>query len=368
MTPSNTLTTSKIYKIANRFVLPEYVKSAQFDELAQAYAEDYPLWVYADPARKRYPCPDKHLTILSLTDYLLDRPQLSSAYRAAIEKQFRKFASLFHIEQDVENIIKQANVEEPESEIEYALTTYDPVAGEIKGFPIRNEYEARFAARYLRKHWRDFSYPVRKQAALNILKIADARGYDLRSERAILERMTGQGPFSIEGFKEACKLASHTANQFAVIYKIENLTKTAAQIKGLPDNLEHIRQDDLDRCIEMLSYPFTLIKSGQFDPPELLIFPIGKSELEDALNDVLKLKTGSIYRLSDFCGNVKRAALERYFSPEELQDIDQELVTTRRLKQFAESLDVEQATRLENMFASLGFRPVARLAKAITIP
>lgn len=368
MSAANALTTSKIYRIASRFELPDYVKSAQFDDLAQSYTADYPLWVYADPARKRYPCPDKELTIISLTDYLLDRPQFSPGYRKEIEKRFHKFASLFHIEQDVENLIKQADDEGSQPEIEYGLVTYDPLAGEIKGFPIRNEAEARHAARYLYRHWRDFSYPVRKQTALNILKIASDRGYDLRGERAILERMTGQGPFSIEGFREACKLASHYAEQFAAIYKLENLTKTAAQIRGLADNLEHIHSDDLERCIEALSYPFSLIKSGQFDPPELIIFPVARCELEDALSDLLRLKSGNIYRLSSLFGSIKRASLERYFAPEELRGLDQEILTTKTIKRFAESLDEEQTARLEKLFAAMGIRPVARLAKAVTIP
>ena len=117
---TKSLTTSKLYRIANTFNLPDYVKTAVYEDLATAYESEYPIWIYADTARRKYPCKTKELTILSLADYLLDRDQYSLQRQIEIENNFKKFGSLFHIEQDIENIIKQASFR-PEPKIDYAL-------------------------------------------------------------------------------------------------------------------------------------------------------------------------------------------------------------------------------------------------------
>lgn len=364
---TKSLTTSKLYRIANTFNLPDYVKTAVYEDLATAYESEYPIWIYADTARRKYPCKTKELTILSLADYLLDRDQYSLQRQIEIENNFKKFGSLFHIEQDIENIIKQASFR-PEPKIDYALEIFDPIAGLVRALPIRNETEARFAAQYLRNHWFDFTYPVRKTAAQNILKIAADNNYELGPYRNLLERMSGDGIFSLSGFNNAVQIYGHLAKYVASMYKDETLTKTAAQVYDLARNVEYFTKDDLDKCLELLSYPASILKRAETEPPELMTFPISKSEAAEALEDVIKLPSGTVYNATDLVGKLTKEDLLRVLPEDVVSNIKSEVITVPSLKKLLNQMSSEDAKKLEEVLRDKGIKPAAEMSKEIAIP
>lgn len=357
----------RLYQLLGKYKLMDfdYVKNASVDDFLRDYEQEHPVWCYADTSQLKFPCYDRTSTLLSYADYLDSKKNYSPLYQVEIENRFQKLAHIFDVEEDLKKI---ASAQEEKEEVYYALRVQDPLAGTIRAFPIRNVKEAKIAAGYLYDNWQHLTYELRKTAADNILNYADDKGWDLGESRDLLERFAGRAIFDFDGFKQAVNQYCGIAKQLSDVIKDENFTKIAAQINGLDDIdlTENVESHDIPVILECLSAIGSMAKVAGLEPPELMAYPIGKTQCQDLVDNIVKVG-GAVYHYADLYG-ISRADLENYFSSEELQDLDANFVTAVQLKKFASRLNEEQAERFDQMLRGKGRQPRAYVPRARLIP
>ncbi|MDW8079962.1 MAG: hypothetical protein RMJ16_13870, partial [Thermoguttaceae bacterium] len=172
------LTVSALYKILDKYPLPQYVKSASFDDLKKLYASS--AGFRADPVERKYPCIDEVSTILSACLYFDEKDKYTRERQTVIENNFKKIASALGILEDYLAIEKCAS--EKKDDVFYAVTVVGIDGQPVDAFPIRNAKEAALAINYIWDHWREIAPEVRKVAATNILKYASDNNFYLDEE------------------------------------------------------------------------------------------------------------------------------------------------------------------------------------------
>ncbi len=355
----------RLVELTKTFELPDYVKSADAEDTIDAINQEHPLHQCADPVAGLYPCFDRCSTVLAAASYYMDRSRYSKQRQEIVEANLKKFASLFKVTDDVAAIEKQANAT-PVEEVDMALEV-EYEGKKLRAFPIRNKKEACIAAQYLLDNWPDLPYSQRRTAARNILKIADARNYELGSYRSLMERIAGEALFYPAGIKQLVETFQVQVDPLIPKeVKNENYSQIAAQIKEASAAPQALLEDEVVDLLDSISCLAVAAGNRRLEPPEFLVYPVSKSELKEFKDQAVFTKAGSLYHEHDF-RRITSSILSEYFTADEL-GFDPAEVSVYKLKKFASTASEPLARRLDYLMRELGVSPRQKDRRGWEIP
>lgn len=308
-----------LHKIAVKYAIPNYVKTASTDslELNSEVGSDCAI---LSPTRK-LPCHTKAACWLSHAYYLEQRDHIDSAILPQIERYLAKRAAFWGIEDD----IKQLAIREVEL-IKQACESDEKL-------PVRTVQEAYEAKDWLLGQYTDtpefeVPYAERRKLASKLIDYADAEPefMPFRDELATLKKIA-----SVGGCYDGSKVAKSLED-----------TKNPIAIK-LAEGVRDLRGDDLQSFHSQLvevTEKFAVFKVA----PELILAP-------DQPFPVVTLSNGAVYSKASFIQ-----------LPSDIQDILQTPNTvyanTERLAKQAGELSVDMADYLVTKCAEHGIKPL----------
>ena len=279
-----------------------------------------------------------------------------------VDAALRYYANYFGIAGETTQLRdKMAATAAVETPTHYAISLYD---GKNR-WPLRNAEEVKSAASHLLRYRSMFEYPIRKEAAVRILRTA--REFDVELDtnlRASLSKIAGHGTCSKEQI--LATIGCRTEKLKGIDSDVcQQLQKVAESVMATPatardnDNLVKLANvlDELDAAY--IKQPY----SDNWTAPEDVLFNISLDDVEAVKSAYVQTPTGSVY---------EKIALEQ-LSPATLQEwLGVEFakaatvaglltVDADSLTGLLADLPASQQEMFDKMAASVGIEPAIRL-------
>lgn len=341
-----------LYRLMHHFDFPDFVKQATVEEI-DVPEEGIPPHLYADVNFRLYPCHTKAATVVAAAQFKEDAHKYGEERRQAILDNLRKHARAFDISYHVNRILEE-QPREPE--------IYAWEQDGRKLFPIRNAREVKTAAAYLVDNWRDIDVDIREAVARRILKAAEENGYRLGAHKTALEKMAGYGVVDRAALVRYLEEAN--LNLSPTDKRLKQAAAAVDDLLLLAYNTDADEQDKLRELVKAasdLAHEVPVLR----ECPELATM-LSETEVKEATDDLLFLKSGSVYRTRDL--RIPADRLLDVFGDTFASACINGYVLRHELCKTACELSEEDALCFEELLAASGIYPVVRPSRAKTIP
>lgn len=362
-----------LYKIAKKYNLPEFVKHANADKIIPD--EEIPVFLYADPQNKLFPCHTKEATVVSAALFF-DQKHRSKDNKQShnfIKDRLYNFGKIYHVSHILSELEKKAkNINTIDNKIltndkHYCLIKKDQNGNTRKFFPVRNEKEAKTAVDYFVKYKFDMSFNDRHKMASNLLTKIKKYKINLKDEdRNELEKSAGKGiasPFdAAELIMSRIELLK--SNKINCNGAIKDLIKMAESLSK--SNEPYIEYDTSVKIAEMVDkldekYNLKKMYGRLIQPPEDKLFYLTINSVKKAAEEVIELTNGSAYRKEDLM-KIPQNELESVFGEEFIDSVTNGVsIDEEKFCDVMETLPKPDADKLDELAAKNG---IERLTKS----
>jgi len=358
--PTNDKNKSGLIKVAETFELPDFVKTAEMDTVANtAYIAKT---AYADyPHSLRYPCHTAAATWLSSAYFQIKRASFSLNEQKRIEENLRKAAEYHGVKAACDKVLSKEVASPSLDDSDYAYV-YKTKQGQDfiveRHYPLTDADEIKAAAAWLDENKDNFIFEDRCVVAGKILSKAAACGVDLGNAVADqLEKQAGYGLPDLSKVQSALYARALLAKSETHRDSIEKLAEV---INERPEVfLDRDTALKLAATIDEMDYAIGL--KGKYTEaiprPEDIVFAVSFSKAAAACDDMCELQTGNVYG-KDQLAKLARQDLVEFLGDEFAKESCVGLeVDPEKLAAIAHTLPKPDAELLEKLLKSAGQFP-----------
>lgn len=352
---------AEIYRIAVTYGLPDFVKSADADELLRP--SQLPVQAYADPWTQTLPCHTPASTWLSAVTFL-EKSAAWGERAPAVAERLTQFASYWNIVPSVVAVAEKlasAVAADPTASLPdqvFAYIVVDPRGRVIdRRLPLRDAGEVKLAVDYLRRYADQFSRNERARIADRVLGRADRLQIKLAAdERDWLERTAGRGfcnPAEVVRALQMRGVVSGSPQMKAALDRLARTIATNPRAFTRPQLLK------LAEVLDQVDRDLKLTPSSVLLPADELLFGVTWRKAAQDASSVCALTTGSVYDKRQFA-KLSLDAVSELFGPEIADEVRYGLdrVDPEKMAAIASTLPRPDAELLDRLMAEAGQRPL----------
>lgn len=281
-------------RLSNLIDLPEFVKQA--DITAEQDVSELPRSSFADIIDRKFPIHNKVSSFLSYAYFLRQRDDIEKNAASRLDGAFKSAASMWNLKAEFmclrRDLAKKAAAPAP-------ATVYALTANGTPFFPVDTPANLQKSADSLIENRGKFPYPMRKEAATNMLKAGLRMSIPTRIMPEEIHRMAGMGICSKEAVQHELdrRVGLVDAKQREAA---EPIQKLAFQLDALgqPDNtmLQKIAAiiDVFDRSVGL-----TKLYGTALPYPEDTLFSWTEKTANEIRDDCVTMITGTTYSLRE---------------------------------------------------------------------
>jgi len=355
--PINDKNKSGLFKVAEAFELPDFVKTANMD--ATLHPVNIAKTAFADfPSSLRYPCHTAAATWMSTAYFQLKKASFNTAEQKRIKDNLQKAAAYFGIRPACDKVLSHEVYVEKMADSDYAYV-YQSDTGDVeRHFPITNAEEIKVAADWLEENQQHFIFEDRCIVAEKILRKAASVGVRLGDELASkLEKQAGYGLPDLTLVQLALSnraLLTRDSKHRASIEKLAEEIKEKPELFLSRETSLKLASaiDQLDHAIGLNGKYTALIPS-----PEDIVFTVSLVKAAAACGDMCELQTGNVYE-KDQLAKLARQDLVEIFGDDFAKEACVGLaVDPEKLATIAHTLPKPDAELLEKLLKEAGQSP-----------
>lgn len=338
------LTTTTLYGIAIRHGLPDYVKTADMNELV---ADALHPQAYADLSGRKYPIHTKAACVFSAAQ-ISELPE--SEKRRMYVDRVKKAADGFGVLTDVESVLHPVStVEDP------AMFAWKDSSG--NALPIKTAVDMQKTADWILENRPKMGLPRCQHLAKAVIKRAEETGVVLKN-RGELYRLAGHAIPDVPGLKAACEWRSRALSHMPAVSA--QLKQLATQVASQPMDIKIANTvimtlDELDGAYNLRGqYAHGMPRpeagyGGTVEELELL----KESMVVTSAGDVFDKSAFTRITTSHVAGWMGEGFLEKTSEHGSL--------CPDRLSDAVESLNRAEANRFAKMADAVGIKPIGRV-------
>jgi len=266
-------------------VLPEFVKQADWDE--QLATNNLPTEAFADVYDRKFPIHTKTAAYLSYGYFLTQKDKLEKKAFQRINQAFGHAAQFWSLEPEFSDILKSLDKQAGVLVGKFGLTI-----GKENFFPVNTPSDILKSAELLVDRRANFDYPLRCQAAKNIMKAAAEVGLPLTTIPEQVHKMAG---FGITTRQAAIMELTTRYNNEKRANLAEPLHTCLEALTGLKSDL--LGGEVCEKIAEIIDRYDRL--AGNPSYPENVLFAFTKHAADSIAQRIATLTDGTSYWLTD---------------------------------------------------------------------
>jgi hypothetical protein len=322
--------------------LPEFVKQADWDE--QIATNNLPNEAFADIFERKFPIHTKTAAYLSYGYFLTQKDKLEKKAFQRINQTFGRAAQFWGLEPEFSDVLKSLS-----KKAEVAASKFGLTVGQENFFPVNTPSDILKSAEQLIEHRSQFDYPLRAQAAKNIMKAAAEVGLPLTTIPEPVHKMAGLGITTKQAAIMELTTRWHNEKRASLAQPLQTCLGALTSLKS-----ELLGGEVCEKIAEIIDRYDRLV--GRPSYPENVLFAFTKHAADSLVQRIVTLVDGTSYWITD---------LEKAADAFEVlgKDVAQDLKATDgslKLHKVAELLDTlprTDAAMLKETLDVLGIKP-----------
>jgi hypothetical protein len=326
------------YSLLNGVELPEYVKTAEFED-----ASDFsglPKAAFADADRRIYPINSPARVYISNAHFINKKADISKLYgedySSQIESRIKEAADVLGILSDLEEYNRECNIKQASDYDEQYMVDFhvDGMSAPVQLYPVKTAADLLASADSFAKNIQNFPFSVRIKSAENFVKAAAELGVDEIPD--LLAKYAGLYYPDLENIQQelwrrSTKLASevHKRVYQAIADDVSNMTsidevmkiaetcfnienmeglyekRAAAQILG--DPVDHFFTEPVAKVASALNY--VEVHGDKYRMEDLT--KVSKDKYEEAFGDC-GIDPGSPEKIADILPTMPRSDVKLF--------------------------------------------------------
>lgn len=295
----------EFFKLAGTFGVPDFVKSATFEDVNGPADKSLPPHNYGWPATKEFPVHTAAATWTSAGMLITKKADCNDTKYDFVLDRLLKAARYHGIFDEVQKLIVKASTFTPTDDLpdsDFAVVLFDENNNKLRHLALRNSLEVKAAADYLHKYRDSFSFHTRQNMAERILDKANQYGTSLGNLEDFVEKQAGYGDCP------SASIAELLWNRIKLIGQIDKPNETQIELakmaKSIMDNPGAIHtpaaMQKIASIVDSVDRAYGITYSAAVPAPEDVLFQVSRKVANKIASEHVHTISGNIYKLADF--------------------------------------------------------------------